>query len=55
MNLESVPPFKPKVAVSNPVVSTGTNAQNPNPVSQTNAVEGEVRRAVPVTPVKKGN
>jgi hypothetical protein len=55
MNLESVPPFKPKVAASNPVVSTGTNTQNLSPVAQTNAVDGEVRRAVPVTPVKKGN
>jgi hypothetical protein len=55
MNLESVPPFKPKVVVSNPTVSTMTNTQNSSPVAQTNAVEGEVRRAVPVIPVKKGN
>jgi hypothetical protein len=55
MNLESVPPFKPKLAASNPVVSTGTSVQNPTPVPQTNAVDGEARRAVPVTPVKKGN
>jgi hypothetical protein len=55
MNLDSVPPFKPKVSASNPVVSTGTNTQNPYPMAQTNAVEGEVRRAVPVNPVKKGN
>jgi hypothetical protein len=55
MNLESVPPFKPKLAASNPVVSTGTNTQNPTSVAQTNVVEGEVRRAVPVIPVKKGN
>jgi N-acetylmuramoyl-L-alanine amidase len=55
MNLESVPPFKPKVTASNPVVSTMTNIQNPPPVVQTNSVDGEVRRAVPVNPVKKGN
>jgi hypothetical protein len=55
MNLESVPPFKPKVTASNPVVSSGTNAQNPTPVPQTNSVDGEVRRAIPVIPVKKGN
>ena len=55
MNLESVPPFKPKVAVSNPVVSTMTNTQSPSTVGQTNSVEGEVRRAVPITPAKKGN
>ena len=55
MNLESVPPFKPKVSASNPVVSTGASAQNSNPVAQTNVVDGEVRRAVPINPVKKGN
>jgi hypothetical protein len=55
MNLESVPPFKPKVTASNPVVSTMTNIQNSPPVVQTNLVDGEVRRAIPVTPVKKGN
>jgi hypothetical protein len=55
MNLESVPPFKPKVTASNTVVSTMTNIQNPPPVVQTNSVDGEVRRAIPVNPVKKGN
>jgi hypothetical protein len=53
MNLQSVPAFKPKAVGSNTPVSV---TQNPNATvsaSQSDATNGEVRRAIPVAPTKK--
>ncbi len=55
LNLESVSSFQPKGPSSNAVVSGGTNPQTPPSGGLTNLTEGEVRRAIPVSPEKKGN
>ena len=54
MNLDSVPPYRPKVASTNPSVATNQSSGT-NPAATAQSIDGEVRRAVPVIPDKKAN
>ena len=54
MNLDSVPPYRPKLASTNPSVATNQSSGT-NPAATAQSIDGEVRRAVPVIPDKKAN
>jgi hypothetical protein len=53
MNLESVPAFRSKETGSNSPVTTTNGTPTTNKANPTDPGEGEVRRAVPVQPIKK--
>lgn len=54
MNLEAVPPFRPQGGGTNPAKPFVSSGQKATPGPTTQANEGVVRRAIPVSPDQKG-